>query len=108
MEGATTAPFGMRQPRRRKLDLLPYFFLAPIATLLILVSFYPAAYAVWLGMTDATLLKIGKENFIGLGNFVRMMNDRIFSTASGARCAGTRGRLSRTRDRAADRAVPQS
>lgn len=78
MEGATTAPLGMRQPRRRKLDLLPYFFLAPIASLLILVSFYPAAYAVWLGLTDATLLKIGKENFIGLGNVVRMMNDRIF------------------------------
>src|SRR5687768_15703638 len=39
-----------------RIDLLPYAFVAPIVLLLLAISFYPTLYAVWLAMTDASLL----------------------------------------------------
>jgi multiple sugar transport system permease protein len=63
------------QPR---VDLLPYLFIAPILLLLAAISFYPAAYAIWLAMTDATLLKLARAEFVGVRNFVRLLDDPIF------------------------------
>jgi multiple sugar transport system permease protein len=67
---------GAREPAR--LDLLPYAFIAPILLLLIAISFYPAAYAIWLAMTDASLLRLAGAEFVGARNFVRLLDDPIF------------------------------
>jgi multiple sugar transport system permease protein len=64
--------------RRRRFDLLPYGFVTPIVALLICVSFYPAFYAVYLAMTDASLLKLARAEFVGLRNVVRMAQDPIY------------------------------
>jgi multiple sugar transport system permease protein len=46
--------------------------------LLLAITVYPAIKAVQLSMTNASLLKLAQAKFIGLQNFVRMLNDTIF------------------------------
>ena len=64
--------------RGSRLDLLPYAFVAPICILLLAVSVYPLAYAGWLAMTDAKLLRLARAAFVGLANFERLLADPIF------------------------------
>jgi len=64
--------------RLRRVDPLPYFFILPIALLLAAVSFYPTLYAIWLGMTDATLLRLARAKFIGIDNVLRAFADPVF------------------------------
>ena len=64
--------------RRRRVDLLPYALIAPIGLLLLAISLYPALDAIWLAMTDASLLRLSRAQFIGLKNFVRLASDPIF------------------------------
>ncbi|MBL8705236.1 MAG: sugar ABC transporter permease [Rhodospirillales bacterium] len=68
----------MSPARRRRLDLLPYLLISPIALLLLAISVYPALYAIWLAGTDASLLRLARAQFIGLGNFVRLAGDGVF------------------------------
>lgn len=68
----------MPPARRRRLDLLPYLLISPIALLLLAISVYPALYAIWLAGTDASLLRLARAQFIGLGNFVRLAGDGVF------------------------------
>jgi multiple sugar transport system permease protein len=63
---------------RRRLDLLPYAFIAPIGLLLLAVSLYPTLYAVRLALTDASLLRPAQAKFVGLQNAVRMAGDPVF------------------------------
>ncbi len=76
MQSTATAILPRR--RRRRFDALPYALIAPIALLLLAISVYPALYAVWLALTDASLLRLARAQFIGIGNFVRMAGDSIF------------------------------
>jgi len=62
----------------RRVDPLPYLLVAPILLLLLAVSFYPSLYAVWLAMTNASLLRLAQAQFIGLHNLARMAGDTIF------------------------------
>ena len=64
--------------RRRRVDLLPYAFIAPIGLLLLAISLYPSLYAIRLALTDASLLRLAQAKFIGFQNFVRMAGDQIF------------------------------
>ena len=64
--------------RGRPVDLLPYALIAPIGLLLLAISLYPAVDAIWLAMTDASLLRLARARFIGLQNFVRLTGDPIF------------------------------
>jgi multiple sugar transport system permease protein len=66
-----------RRSRRRR-DLLPYALIAPIGLLLLAITVYPAIEAVHLALTDATLLRLKRAQFIGLQNFVRMLDDQTF------------------------------
>src|SRR5215218_1137965 len=61
-----------------RFDFFPYLMIAPIALLLLAVTFYPALYAVYLAMTDAHLIRLARAQFIGFGNFIRIMDDPIF------------------------------
>ena len=67
-----------RRPRLRRANLLPYALIGPIALLLLAISVYPSLYAIWLAMTDASLLRLAKAQFIGIDNFVRLAGDSIF------------------------------
>lgn len=64
--------------RRKRLDLLPYLMLAPIALLLLFVIVFPLFEAVRLALTDASLLNLARAKFIGLKNFQRLLSDTIF------------------------------
>lgn len=64
--------------RRRRIDVFPYLLIAPIILLLLAISFYPALDAIRLAMTDASLLRLARAQFIGFGNFVRLADDPIF------------------------------
>jgi len=61
-----------------RFDFFPYLMIAPIALMLLAVTFYPAFYAVYLAMTDANLIRLARAQFIGFGNFLRIMDDPIF------------------------------
>ena len=62
----------------RRFDFFPYLLIAPIALLLLAICFYPAIYAVYLAMTDASMLRLARMKFIGLANFYRLFGDPIF------------------------------
>jgi multiple sugar transport system permease protein len=64
--------------RRRRRNWLPYALVAPVVLLLLAISVYPSFYAVWLAMTDASLLRLARAQFIGFGNFIRMAGDAVF------------------------------
>lgn len=68
----------MVRARKRRIDPLPYLLVAPIVLLLLAISVYPALYAIYLAGTDASLLRLARAQFIGLGNFARMIGDSIF------------------------------
>ncbi len=68
----------MPPARKRPIDPLPYALIAPIGLLLLAISVYPALYAIWLAGTDASLLRLARAQFIGLGNFVRLLGDSVF------------------------------
>lgn len=63
---------------RRRPNRLPYMFIGPLILLLLTISFYPAVYAVWLSLTNATLLRLAQARFIGIGNIVRLIGDDVF------------------------------
>jgi multiple sugar transport system permease protein len=69
---------GQAVGRRRRVDLLPYAFIAPIGLLLLAISLYPSLYAIRLALTDASLLRLAQAKFIGFQNFVRMAGDQVF------------------------------
>lgn len=68
----------MATVRKRRVDLLPYMLIAPVGLLLLAISVYPALYAIWLAGTDASLLRLARAQFIGLGNFTRLIGDNVF------------------------------
>jgi multiple sugar transport system permease protein len=68
----------VRRRRWRRGALLPYAFVAPICLLLLAISFYPSLYAVWLSLTNATLLRLAQASFTGLRNMTRLANDAVF------------------------------
>jgi multiple sugar transport system permease protein len=59
-------------------DLLPYALIAPIGVLLAAITVYPTIQAVYLSMTNASLLRMQRATFIGLRNFYRMLEDQVF------------------------------
>jgi len=74
----TQANPDLRPRRRRRANLLPYALIGPIALLLLAISVYPSLYAIWLAMTDASLLRLARAQFIGIDNFTRLAGDAIF------------------------------
>lgn len=74
----SAGPAMVRRRKRRRIDLLPYALIAPIGLLLAAITVYPTIQAVYLSMTDASLLRLARAKFIGAQNFVRMMGDQVF------------------------------
>src|SRR5258706_8876478 len=74
----TGAPVVIQARRRRRIDLLPYGLIAPIGLLLAAIPVYPTVQAIYLSMTDASLLRLARAKFVGLLNFTRMLGDQVF------------------------------
>jgi multiple sugar transport system permease protein len=64
--------------RRRRVNLLPYAFVAPIILLLGVISFYPAVIAIILATTNASLLRLAQARHNRLHNLLRLAGDPIF------------------------------
>ena len=56
--------------------LVPYLFIAPNMVLFTAFSFLPLLYAVYISFHDWTL--IGEPDFIGIGNYRRLVQDPLF------------------------------
>ena len=69
------------KPRRRQVELLPYFLVAPSAALILLIVAYPMAKGFVYGFTNGTLLKAGA--FVGLQNYVTLLSSQDFLNALG-------------------------
>ncbi|GGF05563.1 carbohydrate ABC transporter permease [Mycetocola zhadangensis] len=55
----------------------PYFYVAPFFILFAIVGLFPLVYTFVVSLFDWHLLK-GQGDFVGLGNFVAVLNDRFF------------------------------
>lgn len=66
---------------RLRSGAFPYLLIAPMGLLMIGISFYPTFYALYLSLTNASLLRLDRATFIGLGNFRRMIADPIYLDA---------------------------
>jgi len=60
--------------------LAPYFFIAPGFLFYMMVTFIPAIIGIWLSFTDWDIIS-PEAKFIGLKNYVNMLNDERFWTA---------------------------
>ena len=70
---------GLQEAIQRFLDnrtVLSIVFMLPAATLLLVFLTYPLGLGVWMGFTD---VRIGRPGFfIGLENYISLMNDGVF------------------------------
>ncbi len=79
MPGRAAAQAG--RARRIRSGAFPYALILPMAILMAGISFYPTLYALYLSLTNASLLRLDRALFIGLGNFRRMLADPIYLDA---------------------------
>ena len=52
---------------------LAHWYVAPAVIALATLTFYPIFYGIWLGFTDADQSRLGAETWIGLANFVTVL-----------------------------------
>ncbi len=62
--------------RRTRRIMWAYIFLAPTLILFALIDVYPLFFAFWLSLQAWPVF--GKKEFIGLGNYLRMVGDPVF------------------------------
>jgi ABC-type sugar transport system permease subunit len=72
---------GSRVARRRDIRLA-HLLLAPTLLLLLLVLAYPAAWGVWVSLTDLSPLKDGPAAFVGLEHYRRFLGEADFWRAA--------------------------
>lgn len=65
--------------RRRKTQAVPYAFLAPAALLLLVFALYPIGFACYMSFHRWRIL--GGADFIGLGNYLRVLESNEFRMA---------------------------
>ena len=73
------APTIVVRPRsRRRREVLPYLLVAPICLLMLAITAYPAAQAVYYAMSNATLLRLARSRFVWFENFAHLIHDATF------------------------------
>lgn len=65
----------------RKKSLLPYWLISPSVIITLLIVFYPMLQAVWTSFYDFVLFKPKSTAFVGLNNYIALMQDPVFWTA---------------------------
>lgn len=88
MTSTTRALTGVERapaPRRPRLDLYPYWLLAPSMLALTLVIFYPIAQVLLLSVQNGNLLRGGaaRRDFVGLANYLGALDLPEFWTSLG-------------------------
>lgn len=78
MTAPTTLPATRRRWRGSAPRATPYLFLLPVIVLFLAFKVYPYVYAAWLSLTK---IQKGKQVFVGLGNYGRLLTDPIFYKA---------------------------
>jgi multiple sugar transport system permease protein len=73
---ARPVPRVAARPRRR-VDLLPYLLVAPAVLLVLVVTVYPALYALQISTTNANMLRLATAKSVGLANYVNAFDDEI-------------------------------
>ena len=66
---------------RRSQRRLAYLLIAPAVLLMLGVTAYPIAYAVWLSLQKVSLATPGDSTFVGLANYQTVLTDRYWWTA---------------------------
>lgn len=64
---------------RRRKELVAYSLVAPFVITFVIFFFYPTLLVLELSFTDAPL--IGEGEWVGLANYERLLNDRLFFTS---------------------------
>lgn len=62
----------------RKKSLLPYWLISPSVIITLLIVFYPMLQAVWTSFYDFVLFKPKATAFVGLNNYIALMQDPVF------------------------------
>jgi trehalose/maltose transport system permease protein len=78
-DGAMTDP--PRDALSRSRARTAWLFLAPMLVVLTLVAAWPLLRTIWLGLTDANLLRLEQSKWIGLDNFTGkhgLLHDRVW------------------------------
>ena len=69
----------IRQRRRSRRHLVPYYFLAPSLVVIGFFVLWPMVRSLFLSLTDSSI--IGDFDFIGIENYVRLISDPAFGNA---------------------------
>jgi len=77
---APVRPGRSRRAARRRTIASSYLMLMPALLLFGVFMFYPLLSAIWMSLTDSSGISSGE--FVGLGNYERMMSDPAFWRAS--------------------------
>lgn len=68
-----------KRPSLEKGELLPVLLMMPTLFIVVVVLIVPLAYGLVISLFDYNVgAKLGAENFLGLGNYIRMLGDRVF------------------------------
>jgi arabinogalactan oligomer/maltooligosaccharide transport system permease protein len=83
----TAATAGVAEPPRRSLwkrsvnARTAYLFMAPALLVMIVITFYPLVYQVWMSFTDYGLANLKSTapppNYVGFNNYIRILNNDI-------------------------------
>ncbi|MCX7786199.1 MAG: sugar ABC transporter permease [Spirochaetes bacterium] len=68
----------MSQEYRKRVDLFPYFLLSPALIITLLVIFYPIIRTFTYSFMQYILWKPTEIKFIGLGNYLKILEDPVF------------------------------
>ncbi len=60
---------------------LAYWLISPAVVLMLVVTAYPIAYAVWLSLQRYNLAAPEDTKFVGIDNYVTILTDRYWWTA---------------------------
>lgn len=67
--------------RRRSKTWLPYWLLSPAVIVTLVIVFLPMVQAVWTSFYDLVLFKPKATVFVGLGNYIKLLQDPVFWAA---------------------------
>lgn len=63
---------------------MPYYFLAPALAVLTVIILFPILSNLWMSVHKVQLLKGGDDQFVGLGNYIRLLGSSTFQGSVGA------------------------
>ncbi|RDZ44882.1 sugar ABC transporter permease [Haloferax sp. Atlit-10N] len=68
-ETTTTSETGLARLRELWNDYLPYWFIAPMVLVMVLITFFPGAYDLYLSVIEEPTFDVFAAEFVGLSNY---------------------------------------